>query len=108
MQCLCQKESINSTGKKEQLQMKEQRIEIDEIEARRRLSSQLTKYLGSVDKVKVFARECKAVGVNLTDPNVIRNIASEPEWFAVMLSYSELGLLPKIGQAVTNLIKTKE
>jgi len=72
------------------------------------LSSQLTKYLGSVDKVKVFARECKAVGVDLSDPNIIQNIASEPEWFAVMLSYSELGLLSRVGKAATNLTKTKD
>ena len=82
---------------------KENKIEIDAIEARQRLGSQLTKYLGSRDKVKVFARECKSVGLDLGDQNVIKKIAAEPEWFAVMLSYSELGLLKRLGSAVTNL-----
>lgn len=84
-------------------QMKEQRIELSEMEAKQRLMSQLTKYLGSRDRVKVFAGECKAVGLPLGDPITIQKIASEPEWFAVILSYSELGLLKRLGDAITNL-----
>ena len=93
--------------RKEQNQMKESRIEIDEIEAKRRLGSQLTKYLGSRDKVKVFARECKAVGLELGDINVIKQISQEPEWFSVILSYSELGLLPRLGTAISKLKEIK-
>ncbi len=94
---------MNFIQKKEATQMKEQRIEIDEIEAKQRLASQLTKYLGSRDKVKVFAGECKSVGLNLGDINVIKQISSNPEWFTVLLTYSELGLLKKLGGAVTKL-----
>ena len=83
--------------------MKESRIEIDEMEAKRRLASQLTKYLGSRDKVKVFARECRDVGLELGDMDVIKQIAKEPEWFSVILSYSELGLLPRLGSAINKL-----
>ena len=89
--------------KRELNQMKESRIEIDEIEAKQRLASQLTKYLGSRDKVKVFAKECKAVGLNLGDIGVIKQIAAKPEWLQVLISYSELGLLPRLGDAITNL-----
>ena len=77
------------------------------MEAKRRLGSQLTKYLGSKEKVKVFARECKAVGLNLGDINVIKQISAEPEWFTVLISYSELGLLPRLGNAVSKLKEIK-
>jgi len=83
--------------------MKESRIEIDEIEAKRRLGSQLTKYLGSKEKVKVFARECKDVGLNLGNYETIKLIAKNPEWFQVLISYSELGLLPRLGSAINKL-----
>ena len=92
--------------KKEVIQMKEKRIEIDEIEAKRRLGSQLTKYLGSRDKVKVFARECKAVGLNLGSLETIKLIAQKPEYLVTILNYSQLGLLPKIGEAITQLKDT--
>ena len=91
-----------------EINQKERIIELDEIEAKRRLGSQLTKYLGSKDKVKVFAGECKQVGLNLGDINVIKNIANEPEWFSVLLSYSELGLLPRLGDAIMALKKNNE
>ena len=89
---------MNSINLKE-----ENKIEIDEIEAKRRLGSQLTKYLGSRDKVKVFARECKDVGLDLGKIETIKNISAHPEWFSVLLSYSELGLLPRLGSAINKL-----
>jgi len=80
-------------------------IQINEIEMKKRLAEQLTKYLGSRDKVKKFALECKAIGFELGDLNNITNIAEKPEWFSVLLSYSELGLLKRMGDAVINLKK---
>ena len=59
--------------------------------------------MGSKDKVKVFAGECRAVGLNLGDLNVIKNISQSPESFTTLLTYSELGLLPKLGKAITKL-----
>ena len=94
---------MNFMQRKEVIQMKEKRIEIDEIEAKRRLAAKLTKYLGSRDKVKVFAGECKAVGLNLGDLETIKLIAERPEYLVTMLNYSQLGLLPVIGQAITKL-----
>jgi len=79
------------------------KIEIDDKEMRLRLHSQLTKYLGSKEKVKIFAKECRAIGLELGDVNVIKNIAQNPEWFTTLINYSELGLLPKLGKAVTKL-----
>jgi len=74
---------------------------------RLRLHSQLTKYLGSKEKVKVFAKECRAIGLELGDVNVIKNIAQNPEWFTTLINYSELGLLSKLGKAVTKLNEIK-
>ncbi len=81
------------------------KIEIDDIETRRRFGSQLTKYLGNKERVKIFAKECKSIGLDIGNPDIIRNIAKKPEYFTVLISYSELGLLKKLGEAV---IKIKE
>jgi hypothetical protein len=50
-----------------------------------------------------LARECKAVGLDLSHIDVIKQIAAEPEWFTVVISYSELGLLKRLGEAITKL-----
>ncbi len=85
-------------------QLKEKQIEnVDEM--RKIFGVQLTNYLGSTDKVRVFAKECRDVGLDLGDPRVIKQAAAEPEWFQVLLSYSELGLLPRLGNAVTKMKK---
>ena len=74
-----------------------------EQEHKKRLGSQLTKYFGSRDKVKVFAQECKAVGFDLSDYENIKRIALNPEEFVTLINYSELGLLPKLGNSITKL-----
>jgi len=48
-------------------------------------------------------KECKAVGLDIGNIEIIKRIAQEPEWFTILLTYSELGLLPKLGKAVTTL-----
>lgn len=73
---------------------------------RRMFGEQLTKYLGSTDKVRVFVKECKAVGLDLGNPTTIKKAANEPEWFQVLLSYSELGLLKRLGDAVLKIKHT--
>jgi len=70
---------------------------------KQRLASQLTKYLGNRNKVKIFAQECKVVGLNLGNIETIKTIAEKPEWFSVLLTYSELGLLSKLGSAIKAL-----
>lgn len=75
---------------------------------KKRLGSQLTKYLGGRDKVKVFVKECRAVGLDLGNPKIIKSIAEKPEWFIVILNYSQLGLLPKLGQAIEQIKEIKE
>ena len=79
------------------------KIELDNIEIRKRFGSQLTKYLGSRDRVKVFVKECKTIGLELGDVNIIQKIADEPEWFSVLISYSELGLLKRLGESINKL-----
>ncbi len=79
------------------------KIELNDIETRNRFASQLTKYLGGADKVKEFAKECKAVGLEIGDPNIIRNIAEKPEWLTTLINYSELGLLRRLGKAIDEL-----
>jgi len=94
---------MNSTQENELNQQKEKTIEIDEKEAKQRLASQLTKFLGGRDKVKVFAQECKAVGLDLNDINNVIGISKNIEWFTILLNYSELGLLSKLGKAITKI-----
>ncbi len=89
------------------MQRKGKKIDLDDIEIKRRFGSQLTKYLGGKDKVKVFVKECKSVGLNIGNPDIIRNIAKEPEYFTVLISYSELGLLKKLGEAITKIKEIK-
>ncbi len=79
------------------------KIEIDDLETRQRFGSQLTKYLGSRQRVKDFSKECKAIGLDIGNPEIIRNIAKEPEWFTILLSYSELGLLKRLGSAIIKI-----
>ncbi|RLA59454.1 MAG: hypothetical protein DRQ78_10590 [Epsilonproteobacteria bacterium] len=67
----------------------------------------MTKYLGGRDKLRVFILECRVIGVDLGDINIIKNISIKPEWFQVLISYSELGLLPRLGDAVSNLKNEK-
>ncbi len=45
------------------------------------------------------------VGLDLGDVDIIKTIAREPEWLTVLISYSELGLLPRLGDAITQLKK---
>jgi len=94
---------MSSTQKSVQSQKKERTIEIDEREAKLRLMSSLTKFLGSRDKVMVFAKECRDVGLDLNDIENIKGIAENMEWFTVLLNYSELGLLPKLGKAIQKI-----
>ena len=79
------------------------KIEENDLEVRRRFAAQLTKYLGGASKVKEFAKECKAVGLDIGNPDIIRSIARNYEWFTVLITYSELGLLRKLGKAITIL-----
>ncbi len=73
------------------------------MEAKQRFGAELTKYLGGREKVKVFVKECRQVGLDLGDPKIIKSIAKNIEWFTVLLNYSQLGLLPKLGQAITKI-----
>lgn len=63
----------------------------------------MTKYLGSKDKVIAFVKECRDVGLDIGNPEIIRNIAQKPEWFQVIISYSELGLLKRMGNAIETI-----
>jgi hypothetical protein len=51
--------------------------------------------------------ECKSVGLHLGEENVIDNIAKHPQWFAVLISHSELGLLKRVGDAIVHLKQEK-
>ncbi len=75
---------------------------------RKLFGEQLTKYLGSTDKVRTFAKECKNIGLDLGNPITIKNAASKPEWFQVLLSYSELGLLSRLGNATIQMKEIEE
>ena len=88
------------------MQRKGQTIDLDDIEIKRRFGAQLTKYLGGKDKVKVFVKECRVIGLDIGNPDIIKNIANSPEWFQVIVSYSELGLLKRLGEAITNTKET--
>lgn len=59
--------------------------------------------LGTKESVKVFVRECRDIGLDLGSLATIKKIAEKPEWITVLLSYSELGLLKRLGQAINNL-----
>jgi len=94
---------------KEQSQKRrESKVEMTREERRKTFGAQLTNYLGTKDKVRTFAKECKAVGLNIGDDEVIIGIAKEPEWFTVILSYSELGLLKRLGTAIHKIKENKE
>ena len=80
---------------------------MDDVEIKKRFGSQITKYLGGVDRAKTFVSECEGIGLDLRDAQILKNVSENPEWFAVMLSYSELGLLKRINEALTNLKENK-
>lgn len=61
------------------------------------------KYLGGKDRAKKFIQECQDVGLDVRDVEIIKNIEKNPEWFTVLLSYSELGLLKRMGSSINKL-----
>jgi len=71
------------------------------------LGEQLTKYFGDTKEVKEFSQDCKKIGMDLTSDGMAIQISKKPEWFSVLLTYYELGLLSKIAKSIEELKKKK-
>ena len=67
------------------------------------LGEQLTRYLGSTEKVKQMAKDCKAIGFTMSEH--IEGIKENPEHFMLLITYSDLGVLGKLAESLNKLKK---
>ena len=76
---------------------------MNEKEVRNQFASQMIKYLGGKENFKQFLDECRTVGFDIGKPSIIKEIAKKPEWFTIVISYHELGLLKRLSQAIKHI-----
>jgi len=70
------------------------------------LIQQLSNYYnGDSAKVQQLANECKALGFPLGDEKNIDSIAEKPEAFFSLMTFSDFGILAKIGESLKTLTK---
>lgn len=68
----------------------------------RGLQDQLTRYFdGDLEKVKTLSNNCKAIGFKMSDH--LEAISKNPEEFMILISYSDLGILGKLENALNKL-----
>ena len=71
----------------------------------KQLQKQLLKYLGSKEKLKQFAEECRTIGLPLRE--YVDSIEKYPEYFSDIIVYHELGLLEKLTKSLKKLKQEK-
>jgi len=69
--------------------------------------SLLSYFNGNMDLVIDFAKEMKALGVNIKEEDTLIRIRDNPHVLATMLEYSNLGLLEQISSSVKRLNGTE-
>lgn len=69
------------------------------------LQDQLTRYFnGDINRVKTMAKGCNAIGFKMSEH--LEEISKNPEAFMILITYSDLGILGKLADALEKL-KTK-
>lgn len=75
---------------------------------RKKFQQSLIRYFdGNKLQAKEFIVECKTLGLDLSDEEVINEIHSQPHHLTLLLTYSNLGLLRKIAESFNGLKKIK-
>lgn len=75
-------------------------------EKQKKLVQQLLNYFNQEQsKVKALGDGCRAIGFPLNTEENIDAVASNPEAFATLISYSDLGILGKLVDVLTILKK---
>ena len=69
----------------------------------KQLGEQLTRYLGSTEKVKQMAKDCKSIGFTMSEH--LQGIKDNPEHFMMLITYSDLGVLDKLAESLNKLKK---
>ena len=68
--------------------------------------SLLRHYKGDIKLAKEFIKELKDLGLDISTEEVINEIFNNPHHLTLLITYSDLGLLKKIGESITGLQNT--
>ena len=73
-------------------------------EKKKQLVQQLLRHYGNdAIQVKRLGLDCKAIGFDLGIEKNIDAIADKPEWFLLIITYSDLGILTKLRDVLEQL-----
>ena len=67
----------------------------------------LRHYKDDKELAKQFIKEVRDLGLDISDEEVIKKIHNRPEQLALLITYSDLGMLRKIGESMNALKPTK-
>lgn len=67
--------------------------------------SLLRHYKGDVKLAKEFIKELKDLGLDISTEEVINEIFQKPHHLTLLITYSDLGILRKVGESIIGLKK---
>ncbi len=68
--------------------------------------SLLRHYKGDIALAKAFIKELRDMGLDISNEEIINEIFQKPHHLTLLITYSDLGMLRKIGESLNGLRKT--